>query len=431
MKNIKKLLVLLLVIAMSCTVLLTSCGKDDDDDSKGGSKSYNYEKPINLYFEGDSVLIESAYDNGKIVSNRVTVLSWGESDVITYAYDNAGKINKITFQEGFYSPVYTYQLSLADDGISYSTDAKVEYYENGAVKKVELYDFATIDFDEKGRISSFDEEAVLNYEGDSKTPSSYTVDDEQATLTYDSKGYVTAIAFDEANVSYTYDSKGNVLSETIVDNDECVVNECEYDSKGNRTKITTTEYIDAAKTEIDEKSVMEFNYNSKNLVTSATSKTYEDEAEVEYEIKISFEYDSKGRITKMSQEYESQEYDGEKYVIEYQYDSDGRIVSGVSTSFDEEGNVEYKSTVAMEYDSLGRLTKETETDYEGDAMDGKQVTEYEYDNKYRETKETRTYYDENGDLERKRVYVYTYDAEGNKTSTTTEYDKDGNVTNTW
>ena len=424
MKNIKKLLIILLVIAMSCTVLLTSCGKDDDD-SKSGSKSYKYEKPINLYVDGDSVLIESAYDNGKIVSNRVTVLSWGESDVITYAYDNAGKINKITFQEGFYSPLYTYQLSLADDGISYSTDAKVEYYENGAVKKVELYDFATIDFDEKGRISSFEEEAVLNYEGDSKTPSSYTVDDEQATLTYDSKGYVTAIAFDETNVSYTYDSKGNVLSETIVDSDECTVTECEYDSKRNPTKITVTEYNDTAKSEIEEKSVMEFSYNSKNLVTSATSKAYENENEIDYEITMSFEYDAKGRISKVIQEYEYG-----NGVREYQYDSNGRIVGGVATSYNKEGNVEYKNTVAMEYDSLGRLIKETDIDYEGDAMDSKQITEYEYDNKFRETKETRTYYDENGDLESKKVYDYTYNAEGNKTTTVTEYDKDGNVTGT-
>ena len=265
MKNIKKLLILLLVIVMSCTVLLTSCGNDDDGDGSGGSgsKTYKYEKPLNVYFDGDSVIMESSYDkSGKIVSNRVTVLSWGETAIINYTYDNAGKMTKIGYQEGFYYPAFEYQLTLVD-GISYSTDAKVEYHENGAVKKICLDDYLTFVFDETGRIASLDDELVFNYEGDSKTPGSYTdaYNEEETVITYDDKGYVTALtSADGVSVTYTYDKNGNITNETIVDGDESIVCECEYDKKNNRTKITETEY--------EEDPDGEFDYKSTNVSSS-------------------------------------------------------------------------------------------------------------------------------------------------------------------
>ena len=426
MKNIRKLFTLLLVIVMSCAMLLTSCkkknGKDDGEENIE-TEAVKYEKPINLWIDDDSYIMENGYNkSGRLVATRFTCLSDGESTVLNYTYDNSGKITKLSYQWSFFYPV-TELYFVNVDGVSYAAGGKVEYYENGAVKNVCIDDFADVAFDKNGRVTSiYDyEELTLIYEGNSKNPVLYEYDGDEIEVNYNEKGYISSLSCDgEVLVAYTYDKNGNVATESIFD-DDCVINECQYDSKNNRTKITKTEYEDASKTEINEKSVKEFTYNSKNMIVSAVATDYYDGEEKD-KINISFEYDSNDRMTKAYRNYGE-----ETYVVEYQYDSNGRPYSGIMIYYGSNGEVEYKQTVTKEYDSLNRVIKLTAMGYEGDALVSKDVEEYEYDNKCRETKQTRTEYGKNGAFEGKVVYETTYDANGVATETITEYDENGNI----
>ena len=428
MKNIRKLFTLLLVIVMSCAMLLTSCKKDngkDDGEENIETEAVKYEKPINLCQAGDSYsyIMESAYNkSGKIVSIRLTGLTHGESIVLNYTYDNSGKMTKLSYQQSFLRPTTEYYF-VNVDGVSYAAGAKVEYYENGAVKNVCIDDFVDFTFDQIGRVLSVNEDFVLNYEGNSKSPASYTNGGDEIAIEYNDKGYITSLSQNnKVLVAYTYDKNGNIVTESIFDDDDCVINECQYDSKNNRTKITMTEYEDASKTEIDEKSVKEFTYNSKNMIVSVVATDYYDGEEGD-KINILFEYDSNDRMTKAYRNYGE-----DTYVVEYQYDSNGRPSSGIMVYYDSNGKVEYKEAVTKEYDSLNRVIKLTNMQYKGDALVSKDVYEYEYDNKCRETKQTRTEYGKNGALFKgKVVYETTYDANGVATETITEYDAYGNI----
>ena len=460
MKNLKKLLVILLVLAMSCTMLLTSCKKNNDDDdyddeienvngnkngnesgnengnesgngneSESENKAYDYEPLISIWADYKTIVIEAAYDeNGKVMSHRFTFLDWVEIFTMDYTYNDEGRIALINYKETFFYPEVEYRFDVID-GVSYAPGASVEYHENGAVKNISLDRFIEMGFDQIGRLVSIDDALFFNYDGDSKHPNYYRFDHTKENrelcieMAYNSNGYVETLTCpDMFLITYTYDESGNVINQSIYDFGNCVSYDAEYDGSENLTKMTVTEYRDEAKTEIAYVTVTKFAYNSKNGVISVSSVEYESDGEKDDETVCSVEYDANDRVSKLTLVE-----DGEVWVVEYQYDSFGRLVTELDTEYDEEGELYNKGVSSMRYDVLGRLINEEYTYYYKGEYEGKSVVEYKYDNKHRIISKAYLEYDANDVYLGKTVYETAYDADGQATGFVTEYDKDGNI----
>ena len=197
-------------------------------------------------------------------------------------------------------------------------------------------------------------------------------------------------------ISYDYDGNGNCISISMVNKDDTVFAEKEfiYDSSGNCTKETAYEYVDSVR-------LFDFGYT--------------------------YERDNSGKIVKIINEKGTTEvysYDNNGLCIsEDMFAADGTLVSQAKFFYDADGNLirtdstKHKEDWTYEYDSLGRLIKETneyyyiEYRYEPDGKVNIYTLSDLYEEKPGYTLEyydngkivKQTWYDDNGEVD--EVYI--------------------------
>lgn len=183
------------------------------------------------------------------------------------------------------------------------------------------------------------------------------------TRTYDDRGNLLVEENGDTKTTYTYDEKGNVLSKQTESGETVFTSSFTYDSEGRKTSHTEEQKRDGR-------------------IISKTTQT--------------MEYDKYGNITKRVTE-DSFGFSN-TYLVEYTYDSEGRILTSKNnTGFDEEKT--------YTYDDRGNLIEI--------CVDGEDKFIYTYDeNNNLLSEEYKGAYRDAWDY----IYKYTYDSMGNKTS---------------
>jgi YD repeat-containing protein len=303
--------------------------------------------------------------------------SWMVSETV---YDSQGRVTFSTDShlEGSSNPVYGTKSLYDSQGRSVGsvryTDCRVTIAADGSssvtTSGTEIYLTAT-EYDSKGRVAS-------------------STDAYGNTTTYGYDKFDRQIIVKQANGLITetvYNAKGQVEKSIIRFGSEERVTSYKYDEFGN---ISETTQPDGTK--------ISAKYNNKGQKISETNQLGQIRT---------FEYDDNGQLIKVT----LPEVNGQKPVYEYTYDAQGNQL----TIKDPNGHITYftydlngnqltrtlpdgNSTETFEYDSKGRLLKETS--FEG------VITTYQYDNYDRLESKTFT---QNGKSE---TWTYVYDEFG-------------------
>lgn len=353
-------------------------------DANGHSTTYTYDKIYRL--------ISVAYADGS--TNK-------------YKYDNNDNLVKFTDANGNVTE-YTYNALGYTESITEANGAKTTYKNdaNGNVLS---------ETDALGSVTNY------VYDKESRLVSKTLANTATYTYAYDALGRITAETLPEGlSVTYAYDSKGDLVSET--------------DQSGRKTSYTYDVMHRITSTTDAADNVTRFAYDAAgNLKTLTTAKGYVTE----------YKYDALDRITELLNPVGKTE--------QYTYNPVGNLISVVETGdrvtkygYDKVGNVTSVTNAAgftktMSYDALDRLV--SESDYKG------QITRYGYDKNSnltsvvdrRGNKTAYTFDSVNNltseiDAEGRRK-DYAYDALGRLTSVTEDskyqstyiYDKVGNL----
>ncbi len=389
-------------------------------------------------------------------TNKLTTLTYANGDVITFAYNNQGRISKVTDPFG-QEASYTYDgtgeslLSVTDASgtISYTyetngakanaiksitfpdgTQTSFEYDEQGRITKQSLngdIESVTYIYDPAGGVSVTDAQRNVTKLWQNASGQVSRIEDALARVTefrYDETGNLTRIIAPENNLSsFNYDSRGNLLSATDplgqrieftydqkFDQIQKVRDQRRndmrytYDAQGNLSRITYYDGSREAFSYNDKGDVMisvnrrgediDYTYDSRGLLTK---KVFADGTQA------TFVYDSRGNLTKAT--------DADS-IVTYAYDSANRLTE-----------VSYGTgrSLTFAFDAGGRRTQMVD-------QDGF-TTNYLYDALGRLQKLT----DSNG----ANIITYTYDSvgrlaredNGNGTYTTYSYDVVGQLTN--
>ncbi|MBQ8209156.1 MAG: LysM peptidoglycan-binding domain-containing protein [Clostridia bacterium] len=353
-------------------------------DANGHSTTYSYDKIYRL--------ISVAYADGS--TNK-------------YKYDNNDNLVKFTDANGNVTE-YTYNALGYTESITEANGAKTTYKNdaNGNVLS---------ETDALGSATNY------IYDKESRLVSKTLANIATYTYTYDVLGRITAETLPESlSVSYVYDSKGDLVSET--------------DQSGRKTSYTYDVMHRITSTTDAVGNVTKFAYDDAgNLKSLTTAKGYVTE----------YKYDALDRITELLNPVGKTE--------QYTYDPVGNLTSVVETGgrvtkygYDNVGNLTSVTnalgfTKTLKYDCLDRLV--SESDYKGKSE------KYDYDNNgnltsvadSRGNKIVYTYDNVNNlisevDAEDRRK-DYSYDAVGRLTSVTEDskyqstyiYDKVGNL----
>ena len=205
------------------------------------AKSYdNEEDPQALYgydLDGNKITMDDVagttdYEYDEI--GRITAVNLSNGKKILYSYDEYGNLEKLTYPDKT-SVTYTYN---ALDQLTQIKDrqGKVTSYErddNGNVTKVTRPNgtYSTIEYDDMGNVIK-----VANMH----------------------KGSCFSKDKQISSFSYTYDKSGFIVSEAAVNGKDIVINEYEYDERGQLIKDTET-----------------VSHNCKLTETTVTSYTYD------------------------------------------------------------------------------------------------------------------------------------------------------------
>ena len=295
----KKLLGLCLVLSLG---VLSACGKGDST----GAEPESVQAVVEATTEQDTVEPTS---EGVTVSEETTT---SEPEIKTVYL-----LSKEVHYGGDTELLLFTEYEYNDQG---NLIKKTGYDETGAVSDVMEYDIHGNQISEiYYREGSVD--LALEYKNE-----------------YDDKGCMvkTTVTFIDDGalrntMEYEYDSKGNLIKEVeyFADGNEGSV--CEYDDKGNMTKLIVR--IQSVSGEIVSYSpnTTEYEYDSHDNITKQT--TYTEEGTFVY-VK-EYEYDD-DRIMKKT----NYEEDGSLYsVMEYEYDSHDNLIKEVS--YDEDGSEDY------------------------------------------------------------------------------------------
>ncbi len=414
------------------TLVFTADGKLDYIDDVNGNRT-------ELTYTGD----------------RLTQVSYTNSDSLTFDYNAQGRVSKVTDQAGRittygYDAIGEHLLTITtpDGTTSYSYITTTGASQH-AISSITYADGSQslFEYDSQGRLIS----QSLNGGAEAIT---YSYDSTGGVTITDANGAVTkqflndrgqiARVIDPLNrtLNYRYDSDGN-LTQIVAPGDS--ISSFNYDSEGNllsssdplghRVDFTYEPNFDQLATVRDQKgNLTSYSYDAKGNLTQLTYADGSSET---------FGYDSKGNLT-VSANRRGQ-------TITYTYDAKFQLISkeypdGSSATFtyDSRGNlltaIDGDSSTTFEYDNADRLTKVTDGD-------GRFVA-YSYDTAGRRTQmadnlgNTVNYsYDAVGRLSSLKdgsnnlIASYTYDAigslsrsdNGNGTYTTYSYDAAGQL----
>ena len=353
-------------------------------DAEGGQSSYTYDKEGNVtsITNPNGGITSFTYDsNGNVTSEKVkggsthsytytanNLLKEKENSKgqkTKYIYDKAGRIIKLTDEEG--TITYTYD----ENGNVLTVTEEKEDGRKAVIKRT---------YDKANRVTSY-----TDAEGN------------RIGYTYNELGQLTALTYpDGRKVTYTYDRNNNLASVT--------------DWEGRITKYTYNKNGQLSKLERADKTVETYEYDKAGQLISQKDVDAEGKEIHSYD----YTYNLAGNITKIEKQGNSAAKSSDLS------DKDGKASGeesseGSASAMKAPGEANEKSdtTITMEYSDDNRLLfyngEEVTYDEEGNMtygpLDGK-MTEFVYDCRNRLIKA--------GDTE------YGYDAENNRTSVTKE-----------
>ncbi len=459
--NWKKLLCMTLCLIMLLSVCV-ACGKKNDDDGEPvvttppaetpgastGENPHQVVKGTDAYFsivEGSLCVTYLSYnsENNPVVE-RSFPLNEPEGYLLTaYEYNEAGLLVGVNAK--FYSldnysefePYYSVKYTL--DGKNYTSAAVYTGEDQEADEDL----LSTVTYHDNGTIKQW-------------TLAGKSGDNNSMGFSMDEKGRRTLIEEWGEKLSLTYEGDSrNAASATYGDGDWSVALALTYtdgklakatledaDSGYFDIEITTTadgKYLaksswlqaESAEATESEKQVYEMTYTDKGMYASISYAYYENDV-LEGKYVYALEYNAQGKMTKQTET----EYDGTGAVAgtavsEYTYDAAGNRTKETSKSYDENGTLQNTRTEEKEYNAAGKVTKRTEKRMLADGtVTDHEVYEFEYDAKGNRTKESSKSFDATGAVMRHEETRYEYDDKGvcHKTERYT-YDSEGNVLN--
>ncbi len=428
----------------------------------GLTTTYSYDKMGNLLKQTDARgnTVSYTYDSN---DNLLTITD-ATGAVTTYAYDKLNRNTSITDDAGNVTS-FTYNgLSLQTS----TTDArgnvtKYKYDANGNRTKVIYPDGTDIEsrYDERGRTiwqkDAAGRKTEYTYDGNDRLTAVEQPNGAVTVYTYDQKGNLTAVEDANGNVTrYEYDTEGRRTKVTLADGSSSTST---YDKQGMLTETVDYNGVKTTYTYDDQDRIVKeqtgeeytaYEYDTYGRLTGLKTKdsgityrynkygeleqkTYENGEAVKYlydrygrtsEIQVladdkiqtstKYEYDKMSRLTRVIGR------NGEATV--YTYDANGNretatFANGIKLTYTYDDlnrlilqkSVDKNGTVIAQYAyTLGKNGERTKVTESGAC--GKVGTSYDYDKANRLVKEVIERNDE------KEVYIYTYDAVGNRIS---------------
>ncbi|MBR2901328.1 MAG: RHS repeat protein [Clostridia bacterium] len=446
----KKLFALILVSIM----LLASCGTEETtekaflEEANTLIKESKYEEAYNLLYKNrnDEEAKRMLEDFKVLYTNEAWTTYDIYNRVIERTYNEKGDIvqqkDEFYLDGMLYKDNYNYEYTYDENGNILCQDTYIigsddlykkivnEYDENGhLVFKAEKYSQTIDDLYHRGEFDQYYEYEYDIYGNVSYIEHYYKDGEEKNTIycernTYDENGKKLTYEFinTESNTYktyYTYDENGFLIKETEERKSYNEVTEYTVNEHGDAINIKTTVYNkdgDKEPNVIDDKQV-DYEYDEKGRQTKITtvfSASIYSDAEGTYE---EYAYNEKGDVI-----YEMIiDWLGQKKEIktEYEYFDNGTkrketivdnryTVSSAVYKYDEYGN-----EISLKSETGERISEYTYNDkglvatrIQNTNDEGKQVTEYKYDEEGRITERTLYPIDK---PDYKRIYTYTYD----------------------
>ncbi len=359
-----------------------------------GNTTYNvYDYSGNLTKKVDALGNTTTYTyngNGQMIS---AVDSMGG---ISYAtYDGMGNLTSMTGPAGSLKEyVYNAAGLVTSESTVTGWDNNYTYNALGLVTKKVGASYATTNYvyDAAGRLTSYTETAGNT---------SYTV-----SYTYDANGNILTVTDESGTVTREYDALNRVIR--YIDTLGNIVL-YEYDSCGNLSKMTYPN---------GEQAVYTYDANHNMISTSLANSTYVTTYEYNAQNQLTKIYRPDGSICTKSYNSAGQltnsndmDVNGDFIVVNvFYYDKLGRIT--------EEINLEDFSWYFMTYDSLGRLVKRVEKDIRNNAIRDTEIFTYDAAGNILTDSDGNTFrYSENNVIEAANGITYFTDNKGNATWT--------------
>ena len=410
-------------------------------DARGNSTIYTYDRNYNLLTVTTPAGAVTTYTYDEL--NRNTAIEDAEGNVTRFGYDEMSQQTSVTDAKGNVTR-YEYDKNGSRTKVIYAdgTCTETEYDERGRIirqkdaagRKTEYtYDSSdrlTKVEQNNGSVTQYSYDKTGNligitdangnttayvYDEDSRRVKTILADGAESTCTYDSYGMlISTTDYNGVTTAYTYDGEDRIIAETTGKDTKKYT----YDSLGRLTDVET------------EDSHITYNYNQYGELSE---KIYENGQ------RISYVYDKYGRTSEIRVSQEDKVLSS----IKYGYDSMDRLTrviahDGTATvyTYDENGNRQTATfangeVLTYTYDECNRLILQKVVDKNGTVIAqyaytlgkggertkvsetgacGTVETSYDYDRAGRLTKEVIEAKDE------KTVYIYTYDAAGNRTA---------------
>ncbi len=316
-------------------------------NANGKTSSYEYDDNDNLVAATDPLGNTTSYTYD--ANDNLTKITNAKSKVTTLTYDDDDLLISQTFQGSTKEYSYNIDGTLAS---STSPNGDTRYY-------------------------SYDESGLL-------------IDNDYASFSYNSKGWLDSVDKDGKAIEYSYDALGRV-SQMEYDGQEV---EYEYDNNGNVTAIT----YPGGKT-------VTYTYDALNRITEVTDWN---------DATTFYEYNDDGTINYVQLP--------NKVRTTYSYDNAGRLTAKSTKRNRGNGTVIAEYTYVL--DNLGNHLTETVTEpYSGIPIPTVGTTSYTYNNANRITKAGSISfgYDSNGNTTSRTGSTMTYDIVNNLTGVSGDF----------
>jgi len=409
-------------------------------DVKGGVTTYKYDaqgrvtstvyngKTTTYRYDGDSNLSGITYADGTTSTyaynglDLMTKFTDAKSNVTTYSYDNAGNMTGITYAD---NSTESFAYNTAGDLTQWTNrrGGTVNYTVNalGDTTKITQSDGTVINYayDNQGRVISAGNQEYTYNNLDYVTQVSFS-DNREINYTYDNLDRVITISDELGHVTnYTYTQYGEI--DTMTNEKGKLVVDYDYDRFGRLAKVSNGNgtYSTYSYNDYDEVTAIEhyskdgtltgfnrYTYNTDNLV--ATKETSEGT--------WSYSYDKVGQLTSaVLKDTSNNVLRSENYTYDAMGNRTKSVIDGVTTTYtyNNMNQIVSANGFAYKYDADGNLLEDEKRSYT-----------WTTDN--RVASET--------DKATGQTWTYTYDALGNRISSTTNgvtttytVDANGNV----
>ena len=322
------------------------------------------------------VLLITEYYGNQMQKEIYFSAETGYGYCLDYNYDEQGVLKTCAMKEishlhtvdEKYAELYAFfALEKNENGIFTGTysetshEITIETYENGTIKKRELYNECLgtggAEFDEQGRRISdyiafenfYNINCEYNYENDNKFSSSCTM-----TTTENGK---------ETSLGCTITRENELLTNVYIASQE-INFELAYLPNGNFTSSIVTHYNNGI---MCSKSTLTLDYNDTDLVAQAIEKRYNAENQLTDE--FTFNYNEKGLETNSEQITYNADGSGYKYTKAYEYNSNGERTKSTRKTMEYINNTfVLKDTTVTQYGSNGEVLSSITYDANGNII---------------------------------------------------------------